>query len=313
MTHTMEAPRDTTASSAPIADIVALIASLAILIAYAVLPLRTDGSPTGFNFNDSSTTFPALTLLVGAVGVVSAIACIVGIRERGVRWWFAGLGLIGLVFLVDNSLQGKAALASGGLLAMLGAAALIVQAGIPRPQEVAANRTNDTILGLIRVLLGGLWFTQLLWKLPWNNFGCKAGALVPAANTSGLCDWIGKEIASPRWPAYKSFLDGMVTPNLGWLAFLIVAGEAFVCVSLLFGLFTRFGALSGVVMGLNLFIGLTAVPGEWDWTYLMLPALCAVYIAVGGRWVGLDTLLYPQLKKLAETGNPLGRLLVLLV
>src|SRR5579859_1293664 len=294
MTDIVEARHGTAAPSLQIADIVALGASLAILVGYVVLPLRVDAGTTGLNFIDSGTTFPALTLLVGAVGAVSSMVSIMAIREKGVRWWFAMLGLLGLVFLVDNTLRGKAALASGGLLAMLGAVALIVQAALPRPGAQATHRVNDTVLGIIRVLLGGLWFTQLLWKLPWNNFGCKIGALVPAANTSGLCDWIGKEIASPRWPAYKSFLDGIVTPNLSWLAFFIVAGEAFVCVSLLFGLFTRFGALSGVAMGLNLFIGLTAVPGEWDWTYLMLPALCAVFIVVGGRWVGLDALLYPQ-------------------
>jgi hypothetical protein len=59
-----------------------------------------------------------------------------------------------------------------------------------------------------------LWFTQLLWKLPWNNYGCPAGALAPVANTSGLCDWIGREIASPRWPIYRGFLESIVAKKL---------------------------------------------------------------------------------------------------
>jgi len=293
-------------------DIVALVASAVILIGYVIFPLRSDGSATGLGFIDAGTTFPALTLVVGLVGAISALVSITALREPSARWWYAGLGMLGLVFLVDNTLRAKPALALGGLLAMLGSIVLIGQVAIPRAGVTVQNRVQDIVLGLLRVLLATLWFTQLLWKLPWNNYGCPPGALVPAAGTSGLCDWIGREIANPRWPAYKSFLEGFVAPNLGWLAFLIVAGEAFVAFSLMFGLFTRVGAFMGVLMGLNLFIGLTAVPHEWDWTYLMLPALNAVFIVVGGRFIGLDALLYSRFQRVAERGSRVARVLSLL-
>jgi hypothetical protein len=308
-----DAIRSETAVSGNLAmgDGAALIGSVAILIGYAFLPLRSDGPETGLAFINSGTTFPALTLMVGVVGAVSALVSLAAIRERAARWWFVGLGLLGLIFLVDNFLREKAALASGGWLAMVGCAVLILQAALPRAGAAAENRVNNTVLGLIRVGVGTLWFTQLLWKLPWNNYGCAAGSLVPAANTSGLCDWIGREIASPRWPAYKSFLTGFVAPNLGWLAFFIVAGEAFVCVSLLLGFFTRAGGLAGTAMGINLFIGLTALAGEWDWTYLMLPAVCLVFVVVGGRWIGIDAILNPMFKKAAERGNRIARILLL--
>lgn len=299
-------------SSLAIGDVAALIGSVAILIGYAFLPLRSDGAATGLAFINSGTTFPALTLMVGVVGAVSALVSLAAIRERAARWWFVGMGLLGLIFLIDNILREKAPLASGGWLAMVGCAVLILQAALPRTGTVAEHRINDTVLGLIRVVVGTLWFTQLLWKLPWDNYGCAAGPLVPAANTSGLCDWIGREIASPRWPAYKSFLTGIVAPNLSWLAFFIVAGEAFVCVSLLLGLFTRAGGLAGTAMGINLFIGLTAVPNEWDWTYLMLPALCLLFVVVGGRWIGIDEILHPMFKKASEGGNLIARVLTLL-
>jgi hypothetical protein len=302
----------TVSSGLAVGDVAALIGSIAILIGYAFLPLRSDGAATGLAFINSGTTFPALTLMVGVVGAVSALVSLATIRERAVRWWFLGLGLLGLIFLVDNFLREKASLASGGWLAMVGCAVLILQAALPRAGAAAENRANDTILGLIRVAVGTLWFTQLLWKLPWNNYGCVAGPLVPAANTSGLCDWIGREIASPRWPAYKSFLTGVVAPNLSWLAFFIVAGEAFVCISLLLGLFTRAGGLAGTAMGINLFVGLTAVSGEWDWTYLMLPALCLAFVVVGGRWIGIDAILNARFKKMAERGNPIVRVLTFL-
>jgi hypothetical protein len=291
------------------------LGSLAILIGYAFLPILSNNPAPGLAYIDASATFASLTLVVGVAGFVSAIVNMTELRERAARWWFVGLGLLGLFLLVDNTFLADAARlkinwGAGGLLALLGCIALIAQAAIPRPDTGTANRTSDTVLGLIRVLLATLWLTQLLWKLPWNNYGCPAGALVPAANTSGLCDWIGREIASPRWPAYKSFLEGFVAPNTGLMFPLIFAGEAFIAFSLMLGLFTRAGALAGTLMGVNLFIGLTAVAHEWDWTYLMLPALNAAFIVVGGRWIGLDTLLYPRLKRMADAGNPLGRILV---
>lgn len=312
MTSTARMEQTEAAPSIQVADVIALLGSLAILIGYALLPISSNNPTTGLAYINASATFASLTLVVGVAGLVSAIVNMAALRERAARWWFVGLGLLGLMLLIDNtfladSARLKISWGAGGLLALLGCVALLAQAAIPRPSVDATNRTSDTVLGLIRILLATLWFTQLLWKLPWNNYGCPAGALVPAANTSGLCDWIGREIASPRWPVYKSFLEGIVAPNLSWLAFFILAGEAFVCFSLMLGLFTRLGGLVGLLMGLNLFIGLTAVPNEWDWTYLMLPAFNAVFIVVGGRWIGLDAVLHPWLEKQAK--NPLVRTL----
>jgi hypothetical protein len=301
---------DTKSSHSPaVGDIIALVASIVILVGFAVFPLRVDSGTTGLAFIDSSTTFPDLTLIVGAVGLVTSCVSLAVIRDQGVRWWFLGLGLLGLVYPLDNVLREKPGFALGGLLATIGCAALVLQAILPRGGE-KTHQWGNTVLGLVRVLLGTLWFTQLLWKLPWDNYGCPAGSLVPAANTSGLCDWIGREIASPRWPIYKTFLQNVVAPNLSWLALLIVAGEAFMAFTLLFGLFTRLGALAAFGQGINLFIGLSVVPGEWEWSYLMLTALCLVFIIFGGNWVGIDAVLYTQFKKM---NNPIGRLLTWLV
>ncbi len=294
-------------------DLIGLVSALLIIIAYLVFPLRIDGPTTGFNYIDSSTTFPALTLVIGVVGIITALVSMTVLQETGARWYLAGLGLIGLIYLVDNLLRTKPALGLGGTLAMIGCAGLILQAVLPRPGYTPVNRTNEIIFGLIRVMVAALWFTQLLWKLPWNNFGCPVGALVPIAGSSGLCDWIGKEIASPRYPAYKDLLTGFISPNLPWLAFFIVGGEMFICFSLMTGFLTRLGGLVGFMLGINLFIGLTAVPGEWDWTYLMLPLVNALFIVVGGRFIGIDALLYPRLNRMAEAGNPLAGLLARLV
>jgi hypothetical protein len=318
MANTARVERATATPSIQIADVVALLGSLAILIGYAFLPFLSNNPAPGLAYIDNSTTFASLTLVVGVAGLVSAIVNMTELRDRAARWWFVGLGLLGLILLVDNTFLAdttrlKINWDTGGLLALLGCAALIAQVAIPRPDTGTSSRTSDTVLGLIRVLLATLWFTQLLWKLPWANYGCPPGALIPAANTGGLCDWIGREIASPRWPAYKSFLEGVVAPNMALMLPLIWGSEAFIAVSLMLGLFTRAGALVGTLMGINLFIGLTAIPNEWDWTYLMLPALNAAFIVVGGRWIGLDALLYPRLRRMADAGSPIGRILAWLV
>src|SRR5258705_13540866 len=84
--------------SVQVGDIVALAASVVILIAYAVLPLRSDSPSTGLAFIDSATTLPVLTLVIGLVVLLSALVNLSVIRESGVRWWYAGLGLLGLLF-----------------------------------------------------------------------------------------------------------------------------------------------------------------------------------------------------------------------
>ena len=99
-----------------------------------------------------------------------------------------------------------------------------------------------------------------------------------------MCDWIGKEIASPRYPIYKDFLTSFVTPNLSWFAYVVfLTGSLYLLFAYVWFL-TRLGEFVGFAMGINLFIGLTLVSGEWDWTYLMLPLLNGIFIVVGGRF-----------------------------
>jgi len=309
---TARAQQPETAQLVP-GDLVGLVSAFLIIIAYLVFQFRADNGATGFGFLNSGTTFPALTLVVGVVGIIASLVSMLALHERAVRWYMVGLGVLGLIFVIDNTLRDKAPLALGGTLAMIGCVGLIVQFVLPRPAYTTVNRTSETIFGLVRVMIAVLWFTQLLWKLPWNNFGCPAGALIPAQNTSGLCDWIGKELAYPRYGFYKDFLTGFISPNLGWMSYLIVGGEAFVCFSLMAGFLTRLGGLVGTLMAINLFIGLTAVPGEWDWTYLMLPLVNAIFIVVGGHFIGLDALLFSPFHRMAEKGNPLAGLLARIV
>jgi hypothetical protein len=183
-----------------------------------------------------------------------------------------------------------------------------VLGGKDRTQTVAA--TEQTMLagtvpgwplGVARIIVGWLWATQLMWKMP-PLFGC--GPELRVGLDGGLCDWVGREIAYPLVPAYKGFLEAVVVPNFalfGWMVWLL---EAFIFVSLFFGILARLGGLAGTVQALNLTIGLWAVPNEWYWTYVMLSVLCALPMLTGaGRFIGLDRFLLPKLEQLAARGG----------
>ncbi len=177
--------------------------------------------------------------------------------------------------------------------------------------DASITRLTGPVLGLVRIAIGYLWYTQTLWKMP-PQFGCDPGKGVGDGN-GGLCDWVGKEIAYPQYGFYKDFLTGVVAPNLGTLGWLIWLGEATTAVLLIFGVLTRLGGLLGFVQGINLWIGLSSVPHEWYWTYIMLALVNLVLtLTAAGRWIGFDAILHPRAATAGRRGSRLGRLVALL-
>jgi hypothetical protein len=203
------------------------------------------------------------------------------------------------------------------------------------------------VLLIVRIGLGYLFFTQLFWKMP-PTFGCPADYRFTTANadgrlarTTGLCDWIGVEsvwaqrerlfftantdnkggpeiFLNLSFPAQinGAFIDGFVKPNIQWFGWIIWASEAFIFVSLVFGFLTRLGGLAAIGMSAQLMIGLAGIssPFEWEWGYNNMVLLAIIVFAFApGRFVGIDGLLYPRLKALADKGSPIGRVGLLLV
>ena len=133
-----------------------------------------------------------------------------------------------------------------------------------------------------RAIIGVLWLFSLRWKLPPD--------FMPAEGR-GLMDWLELEVAHAAFPLYGLFVEQVVLPNFTLFAWLIFLTELAVGVSLLTGAFTRFGALLGLSLSLNLGIGLLEVPGEWPWSYAMLAMWHGVFLVTGaGRVWGLDGL-----------------------
>ena len=147
-----------------------------------------------------------------------------------------------------------------------------------------------------RILIGILWFYSLRWKLP-PDFVPESGP--------GLMDWLQLEVQHPAFSFYGDFIASVVIPNFTLFAWIIFLAELLVGLSLLTGTMTRLGGIVGLLLALNLGIGLLEVPGEWPWSYIMLAMWQGTFVILGaGRVLGLDALLrrrYPNSRLLALT------------
>ena len=113
-----------------------------------------------------------------------------------------------------------------------------------------------------RSLIGLLWLASLRWKLPPN--------FIAGEGHRSLLEWLQLEVAHPTLGLYADFVATVVIPNFILFAWLTFAVELLIGLSLTLGLYTRWGALLGLLWSLNLALGLLEVPGEWPWSYLML-------------------------------------------
>ena len=102
----------------------------------------------------------------------------------------------------------------------------------------------------------------LRWKLP--------PAFAALEGQRSLMEWMQLQVAHPTVGLYADFVANVVLPNFTFFAWLTFLVELAVGLSLTLGLFSRLGALLGLLWSLNLAVGLLAVPGEWPWSYLML-------------------------------------------
>jgi hypothetical protein len=155
-------------------------------------------------------------------------------------------------------------------------------------------RLRQVLLVVARLGLAYLFFTQLFWKMP-PDFGCPTdfgfttgsvddSGRLQLQRTSGLCDWIGIEIAWSDQPRYflvanldnqgspelalnlgwaaklnAAFLEGFVQPNIRWFGWFIWGAEAFIFLSLFLGLFSRLGGLVAIAISGQLALGLAGI------------------------------------------------------
>jgi uncharacterized membrane protein YphA (DoxX/SURF4 family) len=152
------------------------------------------------------------------------------------------------------------------------------------------NLNEKTLLwpiSLSRILIGLLWLWSLRWKLP-PHFQPAYGR--------GLMDWLQLEVQHAAIPLYGTFVQTIVIPNFTLFAWIIFLAELLVALSLISGSLTRLGAAVGLLMSMNLGLGLLDVPGEWPWSYAMMAMWHGTFLVTGaGRLFGLDAWLRKNL------------------
>jgi thiosulfate dehydrogenase [quinone] large subunit len=158
----------------------------------------------------------------------------------------------------------------------------------------AYPRTSLAWLSFIRIGVGLAMLSQGINKLG-VNVGGPPGQnwLVNAAPLKGILE---NAVKGPTIdPLYRSFLEGVVLPNVGLFAVLVTAGEILVGLSLILGLLTRLGAYGGAFLHLNYMLmkGLPAGGGYTDKLFLLLEIILAVTAA--GYVLGLDGVLRQRL------------------
>ena len=144
------------------------------------------------------------------------------------------------------------------------------------------------IFALLRIFVGYLWFQQLFWKLP-PTFG-------------GLHTFVVREVGGAFIPGYGALVQNVLLPNFGLLGTFTFTAELLISLSLMFGLFSRFGAILATVMALQLYVGLSNT--EWYWTYGMLVLLAVALLPLPtGRRLGIDQWLALRLQSMAARSH----------
>jgi uncharacterized membrane protein YphA (DoxX/SURF4 family) len=150
----------------------------------------------------------------------------------------------------------------------------------------AGQRSGVSVWSWVaRFTIGTLWWSQSLWKLPPTYTDRPDGS-------GGLRFWVEVVAKYAAFPWHRDFMSSVVLPHFYLFAPLVYLGEVLVAVTLILGVVSRLGAALGLLMALNLWLGLYRAPGEWPWTYMFLIVIQLLFVLhPPGRSLGLDAIL----------------------
>ena len=160
-------------------------------------------------------------------------------------------------------------------LLLLGSAAI---AALAWRADSGQRSVQHVGYGLLRVIIGIMWWQQSLWKIPPHY-------------DWGLIHWMEEMVEHASTQLQSVLVRDFVLPNIAVFGPLVYAIEVAIAVSLILGVVTRLGAALGALMAINLWLGLYNAPGEWPWTYMFLVVLQLIFlINPPGRSLGVDAL-----------------------
>ena len=161
-------------------------------------------------------------------------------------------------------------------------------------QQPGQRTVRDVAIWLLRFIVGVMWWQQSLWKIP-PNYG-------------GLIYWMKQMVDHAAIPLQGELVARIVLPHIAVFGPLVYLTEVAIGISLMLGLCSRLGALAGVAMAVNLWLGLYSAPGEWPWTYFFLVVIQLLFLVdPPGRSLGADVLLQESVLRISPRGAAVVR------
>jgi len=136
-----------------------------------------------------------------------------------------------------------------------------------------------------RIAVGSYWLYEQHWKLP-PDFG--------RHDPRGLMFAFQQSIKYPTVGLYRAFLQDVVVPHFYLFGWLLGITEVTIGASLVFGAFTRAGALLGVLQSLNLLIAQGRTPDGPRIYLAILAANLFVLLTPSNRRFSVDRRLAPR-------------------
>ena len=150
-----------------------------------------------------------------------------------------------------------------------------------------------------RLLVGGMWFQGMLWKLP-----------LPAS--SGLQYWTEQMSNRAAFALHRQVARDIYLPNLHILGPIVFLAELTFAASLILGLGVRLVSSLAIIFVLHLWIGIyqSGEPAEWPWSYMFLAIVMLLFaFHAAGRSLGLDAWLRRHVSAVRNGTGFLGKLL----
>ena len=151
----------------------------------------------------------------------------------------------------------------------------------------------------VRVLVGGMWFQGMLWKLP-----------LPVSG--GLKYWTEQMADRAAFAFHRELATEIYLPYLYVFNPIIFLAELAFAVSLILGLGVRLVGTLAIIFVLHLWLGIyrPGSPAEWPWSYVFL-AIVMFFFALhaAGRSLGLDAWLRRHVRAVRDGTGFFGKLL----
>jgi len=167
-------------------------------------------------------------------------------------------------------------------------------------QEDPSQRTG-THLGtwFVRMLVGGMWFQGMLWKLP-----------LPVS--SGLKYWTEQMGNRAAFAFHRQLVTDYYLPYLQIFDPIIFLAEFTFAVSLILGLGVRLVSSLAIIFVLHLWLGIyqPGNPAEWPWSYVFLAIVMFMFaLYAAGRSLGLDAWLRRRVPAVRDRIGFIGKVL----